>query len=813
MNQNLGTIIIGSENMKKRNIWLSFLIPFFIYLTIFSIYSLLSDKMIIFGDSSAQYYPLFNYLKGIMEGTNSIFYSLSKGLGGTMFGTFFYYLSSPFNLILYLIDKANILNFITILVIVKLSLCSMTMYIYMSKKFNNHSLTILLFSLLYSFTGYNLHYCLNIMWLGVVLLTPLVLLGIDKIINQKKPTTYIFFLTLSIISNYYIAYMLCIFSVLYFFYELLRKYDYKKDKVLIKNLTLRFFISSLLCGLMCAFFLIPCIVEMLDYGRGVGLADIFTFDYNIFNILAATYIGGADLFHPFGSTAIDLYCGIIVLPLVFLYFKNQAFPRKEKIVTFIILMLGILPCFIGLFNYIWHVFSIPFGYYYRYSFLICLFMIMIGYRSFQKLHITKTDLLSYLAVYIAYSAIILFISYFKNYYPFLDYKWVWLTNLLLIIYLLLLFKLKDKKKLINILTILVLFEVSCNVAICFYNEKYYPRTELLDYTEIINQYQPTGRMIVRFDSVESPYNRALLYNYNSTDSFLSTINDRANHLVQTLGSNHSLKVNNYLVQNPIAYIAHSLLGVETIITKEDLNYPIIDHIDDLYVYQNDNALSLGYIIKQSCNQLDLSFPYDEKMLNCLTGEEHIYYKEYQPITSNQYSISSKYYIIYLQNIQENIQSFVNLLGDSILYTTNDFILVQNKQEQFNLDLSTIESSIDNLKVYYFDYELFQDKINLLKAEQLQYTTDGSILTGSITTKGGLLMITIPYERGIKVLVDNQTVSYETALDALIAIPLEEGTHTVEIKYQQPGLIIGTSISIISLLITGIYIKTTKKWLT
>ena len=71
----------------------------------------------------------------------------------------------------------------------------------MSNKFKKNDITILSFSLLYSFMGYNLNYFLEIMWLDVVLLTPLVLLGIDKIIKNKSPILYIFTLFISIYSN------------------------------------------------------------------------------------------------------------------------------------------------------------------------------------------------------------------------------------------------------------------------------------------------------------------------------------------------------------------------------------------------------------------------------------------------------------------------------------------------------------------------------------------------------------------------------------------------------------------------------------
>ena len=134
--------------MKKNNkiifIILSFLIPFLSLSIIFFLKGLFTDKIILSGDMHAQYYPLFNYLKEVFNGNNSIFYSFNKSLGGTMFGTIFYYLSSPLNLILFFVNKVHIINFMTWLIILKISLCGLTMYLYMRHKLYLHLVYVML---------------------------------------------------------------------------------------------------------------------------------------------------------------------------------------------------------------------------------------------------------------------------------------------------------------------------------------------------------------------------------------------------------------------------------------------------------------------------------------------------------------------------------------------------------------------------------------------------------------------------------------------------------------------------------------------
>ena len=60
---------------------------------------------------------------------------------------------------------------------------------------------------------------MNIMWMDGMMLLPLVALGIEEIILKGKYKLYMIVLFMVVVSNYYIGYMICIFSVVYFFYK------------------------------------------------------------------------------------------------------------------------------------------------------------------------------------------------------------------------------------------------------------------------------------------------------------------------------------------------------------------------------------------------------------------------------------------------------------------------------------------------------------------------------------------------------------------------------------------------------------------
>ena len=75
--------------------------------------------------------------------------------------------------------------------------------------------------MLYALCTYSIAYQQNILWLDGVILLPLMALGIERIAGGGRPWLYMGSLALGILTDYYIGYMLCIFSVLYFlFYTL-----------------------------------------------------------------------------------------------------------------------------------------------------------------------------------------------------------------------------------------------------------------------------------------------------------------------------------------------------------------------------------------------------------------------------------------------------------------------------------------------------------------------------------------------------------------------------------------------------------------
>lgn len=77
----------------------------------------------------------------------------------------------------------------------------------------------------------------------------------------------------------------------------------------------------------------------------------------------------------------------------------------------------------------------------------------------------------------------------------------------------------------------------------------------------------------------------------------------------------------------------------------------------------------------------------------------------------------------------------------------------------------------------------------------------SHLTGKIELKeSDYLVFSIPYEKDWVIKIDDKRVKQEEVLDALMAVKLSAGNHTIDMYYLSAGFIIGMNITLLSLLI-------------
>lgn len=792
----------------KWNI-LSLIVPLIILIIFFWLMGCFSEKIILNSDMHDQYVSLFSYLKNLLHGDATFPYSFSKGLGGGMYGSFFYYLSSPLNLLVYFAKDITI--FLTILVIIKLSLCSFAMNLFLSYKFKKNNIEIFVFSFIYALIGYNINYYTNIMWLDSVILLPIILIGIDKIINGKSDWTYIVTLFLAIFSNYYIGYMLCIISIIYFLYSLFLKNEIKNNKKQIIKEIRHFFLITILIGLMTSFILIPSGLELLNTERIYGLSSFKPINFNFFDYIAPFYIGFGNLQNPLNYLGFNIYCGVLMIPLVVLYFKNSKISKKEKVLTSIVYLILLLPITFTFLNYIWHMFTIPIAFNFRYSFFASLFTIYIAVKSYFNLEVNKKSLIKTFTIILIFSASLIFLcSSTPEYYLYLKWYKILLSLVFLVVYICLLLKNKYK-----IAVFIVFFEVILNMGVIGYEsdmiKKYIYNLE----TERLNNFSIVCEESFRCESlIKLTGNDALFSNYNGITYFLTTANKgNMQFLLNINGIKTKRNFYSYIASNPVLEM---LTGVEYIQSRMKNNdYEIVSSIVmndvDIYTYKNSRSLSLGYIVSSKLKDFytnEIGIFYQEKLLNYMLDNNTKYFYELnsKKINDLEYEIKIDFDSPYIYVIGPQVLTLNNeelTLNEAIYINDGDgggYNIIYNKYLD-NIITLKFRTEPDDINTYYIDIEKLDNFYSEISKNQLVVIEKvGNYIKGEIlNNEKGILFTTIPYEKGWTIKVNGEKVEYFKVVDGFIGIELNQGKYLIELEYSIYGLKPGIIISIFAMI--------------
>ena len=178
------------------------------------------DHAFVARDGAIQYVGFYGWYHNVLTDGGSVCYSLSKSLGGATFGLFAYYLSSPLALLSAFFDPADSPKLFSLLAVMKLVAASFTCGFFLMKRFERESVALSLIGCAYALSAYSFTDGLNIMWLDGMALAPLVAWGVFRVVRGAGPAALFWSCAASIVCNWYIGYMTCLFAVVWFFVEL-----------------------------------------------------------------------------------------------------------------------------------------------------------------------------------------------------------------------------------------------------------------------------------------------------------------------------------------------------------------------------------------------------------------------------------------------------------------------------------------------------------------------------------------------------------------------------------------------------------------
>ena len=724
-------------------------------------------------DLNGQYVYFFEAIRDAFHGEGSILYNWSRNLSGGYMGIIGYYLASPFTLIVILLPRTMILGALLIMILCKIGATSFAFSYYARKsKHVSPGISVVL-GCMFGMCAYSIIQTIDPMWLDGLVCLPFIVLGIEYLVDDGRKINLIVPLALICIANFYIGFMCCIFTAIYFVYYLfigsdkydnnlrpivfgavflaaltvlfgflyrlqeqgsinleykdpvkrIRYYDYKNFMILAALATvlyigflvyyyiyksdkdrrkefnkflfacLRMVIAAVV-ALSCAAFMVLPVYNALSLGKmdfakpSGGYNFGWKGQFSPLEFIAQFSVNQYNSVNVEGKP--EVYCGVLGLLCVPLFFCNKRIPWRQKVGYGILCFTMFFCMFFKEIDIWWHGGQMPNWLPFRYSFIFSFIVLSMAAMTLRyagginKIAAGVSALVLSVLMYMAYS------QHYLNMKGkvYLEKFPIMLTIMLLVVYagFVVVLGLKNPSKTMKIaVPALLMAVVGCELV---YNTKW----EFKDiHTEVAYSDGKTYRAYVAShrDVVDQIYDYDKSF-YRLEKTYTRTVNDNSGMKIR--GMTHSSSVMNSKILKFIEAmgysastyysrydgntpLADSVLGIKYVMDKGDDNTNILKDDDPqnanvsaaykkvmtataksqtesditINVYENKNALSIGFMADESIKRIekygnDNPFNSQNLLLSTISGNTVItdgggfesFHEYYHPLSVIQY---------------------------------------------------------------------------------------------------------------------------------------------------------------------------------
>ncbi|GAK47492.1 putative membrane protein [Secundilactobacillus oryzae JCM 18671] len=798
---------------------------------------------LLFSDIGAQYLPFLSAFRHAILTHNFHLFSFQIALGDNITPLLGYYLLSPFNLIVLLFPKAMLPTAMSVIIILKIASIGLAMSIFLRRVYHTIDYTIVWFSTAFSLCGFVAMNFFTLMWLDALILLPLVALGIHRLYNVHKFDLYIVTLLLSIITNYYLGYMTCLFSVLYFFYLIFKNSEAKLLPTL-KTAAIKirdFFFASIITGGLSAILLVPTFQAMLTTGKGAFKLSSFlplpTFGFGAFTQFEVASGNYLDRIFHYPS----LYVGLLMLLLLVTYYYTEEIPQHYKNMS--VWLLGIL--FLGMwlrsFNTVWHMMQQPAGFPFRNVYFFSFVCIILAFEAWQTHPGKVLNDLQKLAVIATTIGLLLlgrlgffldaalvghkYEAFIKGLIP--PFEFFAISCLIVLLEAIFLFAKRQTIFSLGVISLILIAELSGNFfkamyGIPFGSQPRFSRDLKIEQRQIdrITQtdhsfYRIDNHSTIIADSVGSRYNSyndSLLFNYNDLTSYSSTLDNQTRVMLRDLGlfSKNERRISSQGI-SPL---------VETLAATKYTNHP----------HRNQPSLKssyvgIGFAIPKAAAEFKLS-PFDieynqQTLLNLMGAPTNTIH----PVSELTHDVDpdSQFPKLVHHTLKFKAPATGRLYGSGNRIIYESFKVngisrrprFQFEHERFLINLGThkrgdsisvdflAEPTLSNQGSDFFAYDAthYHQFIKTLKAHKFRLDPDSTAtrLHGTVTgsRKNRLLFMSVPNQTGWSAQVNDRSVPIRAVADHFMGIPLKPGKNHVNLTYHVPGFFAGELISAVS----------------
>lgn len=793
-------------------------------------------------DWSNQHYVLPEYFRNLFYETKTIIpnFSLNLGMGQNIFYFSYYGLLSPLILLSYLLPFIPMYIYMIILSIIIFLLSIIIFYKWIKNKYDSNIAFIA--SILFALnTTFSYHFHRHIMFVIYMPFLLMALKSVDLYFEKKKTKSLIIWTTLMIFTSYYFSVHGIITIGIYTLYLL-----FKNNKFKIKKL-FKIIIPVTISILLSAILLLPTIYTLSN-----GRLDTLTESINII-----------DLINPINNFKYTFYNNYYSWGLSFIYVLAviQGFFSKNKGRIFLSIIMSLFILFplssfiLNAFMYIDGKCFIPF-------IPITLLNVCELFSDLAKKTIT-VDKKYLILIPIIIILIIAGIISQNTYLIIID-----IILCILGLYL----SIKYKKN--NILYIPIILISIVTFILSSINEKYITINELNNinsenYYNLLNINDDSLYRISNEDYLLNNSNKIYNINNNITTMYSSSTNKNYVNFIRNVFQNEIINRDNTTITQTSNILFNIYSGTKYILTDKDYNlgYKLIKEENGSKLYLNESYLPIAYALNKIMSKREfetLKYPETiDALLNYIIVDENInnVYKSNVEKYNNGFKLINKenieieknndHYIINANNNSKvkiklsealtnkilivkfnmnlakqgyacssniTINGITNALScDTWKYNNNnntfEYVFANKEINEFDITFNKAKYDISNIELYTIDYDNIKNINNNITELKLNKERDNQF-SGNITLNNdSYIKITIPYDKGFKIYVDNKKTDILKIDNSFIGIKLKKGTHNVVIKYESPLLKEGKIISIITFIGLCTYFilhKTSKK---
>ncbi|MBR3539305.1 MAG: YfhO family protein [Eubacterium sp.] len=816
-----------------------------------------------FGDNSPMigdgYYQIYNGYRGIVNDVKNGHFSIvnwNMGIAIDRYADYASYFLSPWSLLKLLIIPDSMI-FPDLIFGRYLSFVAPGLYLILYLIYRRRGSTmkkndwrLIIIGVAYTLCSYSISLFVY-SGFGFLSTAPLILLGMELLIYDKKPFLYIFML-FSFMGDAYYAFILCEFIFLYFF-----TMEFKNIKDMFMK-GIRILIASVAAAGLACYRLIPYFFRTLDspYKTNDVISPLTKENGSYISVFADT-MG----FHqPTTVTSNDfeanIYVGILVLFCIPLFLLNKKVPLSVRIRRMLLVVILFLGFGNSTLNYIFHGFHyqsmVPnrFAIFFVLLLFIMFYDCLLSWQDYDR----KTFAIS-LSGAAGVSVLLWSIAHFTG----ADIKRsvlqqseadisYWLTIVLTVVYLtfaVLQLRKKSSPVLRKCMIAILLIEIVISSFFTFEKSIGGDTVAFTQDSENINTLAARNPSMSKdFHATEytanPSYNTAEYTNTTSISAFSSVMTNSHLDLAKKWGL---VRSSNAIYYHEGNVLADMMLHLQYHLTNDSLAksispYPTVDRESNLTLHENPWYLPVGIFFSDNAELMKWSeetySDYDNNVLKYHNAFAHVMgcediYHEIEPEVDDDkitdetkdsltfiYTDTSKYeagtsseataYIHIAADIEGDVYIFynntVNYIGSSVKgiddYFTQTLYLPQGSTETW-------------IHLAVLDKEELQKLYNKLASCTMNNATiTGSSFNGTIEApEGGMVYLSIPNMSEWHYTIDGQTVEPQSFLGG-VGLAVTAGTHTIEVKYVPNAMWLGIGISITILVLLILFAIFRKK---